>query len=1039
MALFQKYCGYAAHVSRTVYHDPQEWEQKREETEQQWPEFMTSTLALSRPRYQSADAQQMDGPTWRRLFLEKDVEALQQLKQHHVHLLKVENGPRLPLDHCRDRRHPTNCKSGFPREKRLTNGPVLVCKGLAEQMEMPIKGKRSGLGQIWGPCNDANLNGNHPAMLAALRCNGDVQLPYRFPITEELHEACGRCTASCPEDQGARETTRQAQINQAAQSGYACDYGNKRLPIAMNEVGEWQKSQKELETELENNPSSGYVGARTSKRIMTQCFCRGVCRGACECANLLDHANKSDPTAAEAIKTAQTAELSLSFGLQLLQAATLQTPLPAERAKMQADNRDVHNNKGVVQCPQNWTLYGNRGRDSRVHSLSAYEFARYYHCRQAYFPWTAKDQDQAAQAAVEAAAASSSQPRTEQRMFHALLSESGKQKRADKVSKRNLQAGVDYVIQEQGGEDWMPLGKGSLAQAYRHDWIIKPRNRPHAPVPYGALGSRSQDEHAKKMLLLFCPWTSNPEDATESVPYIGQLRTPEMTSWREALRLAWTRAGGFPTEELKRYVLSYAFVYCLPRTLQPDANLAANSDNEGMEDVIFHFEKDELDEAMKTRVRGAGAAQGQAPAADEAQEEQTHEATAAAPPNTTTQHDLTVQMINLSHSFWLGRASQETDLARRHARQHRQRVVLNWPDGVVSTERMLRDASKSRNRYEEEATVATQGLDNAGGRPAATRTGQRKASERVADQRPRAKQPQPGAARVLAAGRAESAGRIRAHASAPDDPKQRGAAALAAARGSRHGQVARAQLRAAGTLPAAARLRAGHRLPGDRLPGHERGGHQRPNAAPSLPAQQKQELLGHDLQAGHGAPHRALAVAHPGRGEHGERPAHGAGGTPRPERRPDRVAVEARRTCSSAATSGSSRRPRAASWRTSPPRCERPARPSREPRPRTLSSTTARDSSGKARSRACLREAKFLNATIVVSNNDAKYQINKDRAKAYARDAQTPLHWSVAQDKAGAEALQTQDCDKEAKIRWLQYHDMDTENLYDILPLTDCA
>ena len=82
-----------------------------------------------------------------------------------------------------------------------------------------------------------------------------------------------------------------------------------------------------------------------------------------------------------------------------------------------------------------------------------------------------------------------------------------------------------------------------------------------------------------------------------------------------------------------------------------------------------------------------------------------------------------------------------------------------------------------------------------------------------------------------------------------------------------------------------------------------------------------------------------------------------------------------------------------------------------------------------------LREAKFLNATIVVSNNDAKYQINKDRAKAYGRDAQTPLHWSVAQDKAGAEALQTQDCDKEAKIRWLQYHDMDTEGLCGMLPL----
>ena len=179
-----------------------------------------------------------------------------------MHLAKVENGPRLPLDHCRDRRDPTKCKSGCPREKRLTNRPVLVCKGLAEQMEMPIKGKRS----VLGPLQRHEPERQPPAIVAALRCNGDVQLPYRFPITEELHEACGRCTASCPEDQGARETTRQAQMNQAAQSGYACDYGNKRLPIAMNEVGEWQKSQKELETELENNLSSGYVGARTSKR-----------------------------------------------------------------------------------------------------------------------------------------------------------------------------------------------------------------------------------------------------------------------------------------------------------------------------------------------------------------------------------------------------------------------------------------------------------------------------------------------------------------------------------------------------------------------------------------------------------------------------------------------------------------------------------------------------------------------------------------------------------------------------------------------------
>ena len=55
-----------------------------------------------------------------------------------------------------------------------------------------------------------------------------------------------------------------------------------------------------------------------------------------------------------------------------------------------------------------------------------------------------------------------------------------------------------------------------------------------------------------------------------------------------------------------------------------------------------------------------------------------------------------------------------------------------------------------------------------------------------------------------------------------------------------------------------------------------------------------------------------------------------------------------------------------------------------------------------------LQEEKFVNAVVIVPNNDAKYQINKDRAMAYAQHAKTPLEWSVAQDTAGAEALHQQ-------------------------------
>ena len=66
-----------------------------------------------------------------------------------------------------------------------------------------------------------------------------------------------------------------------------------------------------------------------------------------------------------------------------------------------------------------------------------------------------------------------------------------------------------------------------------------------------------------------------------------------------------------------------------------------------------------------------------------------------------------------------------------------------------------------------------------------------------------------------------------------------------------------------------------------------------------------------------------------------------------------------------------------------------------------------------------LREAKFQEAPLIVANNDSKYQINKDRAKKYARDAGTELRWSIARDVASSEALQAQLCDKDRKTKSL--------------------
>ena len=82
-----------------------------------------------------------------------------------------------------------------------------------------------------------------------------------------------------------------------------------------------------------------------------------------------------------------------------------------------------------------------------------------------------------------------------------------------------------------------------------------------------------------------------------------------------------------------------------------------------------------------------------------------------------------------------------------------------------------------------------------------------------------------------------------------------------------------------------------------------------------------------------------------------------------------------------------------------------------------------------------LQEAKFREAPVIVANNDARYQINKDKARAYSQATGAPLKWSVASDKASTEALQAQDCSKEAKRKWLQYHDRRTGDLCGLLPL----
>ena len=67
-----------------------------------------------------------------------------------------------------------------------------------------------------------------------------------------------------------------------------------------------------------------------------------------------------------------------------------------------------------------------------------------------------------------------------------------------------------------------------------------------------------------------------------------------------------------------------------------------------------------------------------------------------------------------------------------------------------------------------------------------------------------------------------------------------------------------------------------------------------------------------------------------------------------------------------------------------------------------------------------LQESKFKNAVVIVANNDARYQINKDRAVQYSLLANGDHpRYAAAIDKASTAALQSEMCDKDTKIRRL--------------------
>jgi hypothetical protein len=318
----------------------------------------------------------------------------------------------------------------------------------------------------------------------------------------------------------------------------------------------------------------------------------------------------------------------------------------------------------------------------QVHALSAYEFARHYRFKLATHPQS----EQAHRNHIN-----------KPELYHAKLTEHGVKKVAAAGRCPPLIAGEDYQIREVVGAEWHCLGQGEhVDPAYRHDWVIVPRKRPDVPVPYGAQGSKTEEEQAMKLLLLFFPWVNDVRDATAAVPFIGHFWVEGGKSWREALRKR-TFAYGFPTDEVKRFVLNFCIVHFLARDLQLQDGLYPNSDDEDVaDDLDLALNEDDLVLATLPHVRGGGKAHGSQEDEPIVEEEEEENGEAGVQNKCSTLFELTMQMFQLSSSIWL--APDRAQQADANAQARRQNMLQA---GQVRDHAVARKAAAAAKKEED--------------------------------------------------------------------------------------------------------------------------------------------------------------------------------------------------------------------------------------------------------------------------------------------------------------------------------------------------
>ena len=314
-------------------------------------------------------------------------------------------------------------------------------------------------------------------------------------------------------------------------------------------------------------------------RVLCHAYNNGLVRSAVENRNLRAYARDHDVTFAESFRTCKT---TVFCGREYM--------AMVDKTAKQGDRvlhfeRDMRNPAQPKLTARNTALlYGHRPvSQAGLLYLSPYEFTMYWEPQLLKYP-RSEEEDLGGK-------------------YEARLTVAGRRKLRLQVESE-LVPGLDYVVKDEGGCNWVALENGPVTATLRHEWILRKRARPVAPhfkgCPLPKHSPFSAERNAQITLTYFHPWTLREEAWSDAhVPTIQHLKQ-DCETWVAALT-QWLD-GHILCEESKRYVSNFISMHRL-RPCDEDEDGAANPDDM-VEDEDVYVTKDMLDEVLDTRIGG---------------------------------------------------------------------------------------------------------------------------------------------------------------------------------------------------------------------------------------------------------------------------------------------------------------------------------------------------------------------------------------------------------------------------------------------------